>query len=491
MNNYINVRVQAHNHTKTFNSIKHNLRVIKSLNQNIESKNSNYILLDNKIMEINNKNKKEIYNQLSTNYQNERLEHNEIYKKHNKRNLRECKSTWCEGVFTFSEQMKEDIKNKKYTYNDLFKVANECLKEIVSVYDTKINYMVLHLEESSPHFHWSFSNYDDMGKSLYFSNKNKEFLSKLQDIGFKHFSKLGMDRGLSKEVTGVNNQSINKYWRDKNIQQKQQNIVLNNQNKDLLKTKDNLSNVISNNQNLISTLDTQLNDLQLKKIDLDIDLENTKKLRDSVKNDTNKSIEEKKRNYDEITKQQKQIRTLRQVYTNKEKSIRELKNEILNDIKEILEKSKKMIGYDEQKLQQNIFQKLNKYSKYKLRVKELETNQNENKKLKEDNIKLVEHIGKLEKKIENLYEIDKESSKIIKEYMNKEKEKKRFTNSEVANVTMKYENELKSLKKENKILIQDKENLNSKINDYEDFIVYNNLESDFNNRNNKKHNRNR
>ena len=133
--------------------------------------------------------------------------------------------------------MKEDIKNKKYTYNDLFKVANECLKEIVSVYDTKINYMVLHLEESSPHFHWSFSNYDDMGKSLYFSNKNKEFLSKLQDIGFKHFKQLGMDRGLSKEVTGVNNQSINKYWRDKNIQQKQQNIVLNNQNKDLLKTK--------------------------------------------------------------------------------------------------------------------------------------------------------------------------------------------------------------------------------------------------------------
>ena len=212
MNNYINVRVQAHNHTKTFNSIKHNLRVIKSLNQNIESKNSNYILLDNKIMEINNKNKKEIYNQLSTNYQNERLEHNEIYKKHNKRNLRECKSTWCEGVFTFSEQMKEDLKNKKYNLNDLTKVANECLKEIVATYNTKINYIVLHLDETTPHFQWSFSNYDDMGKSLYFSNKNKEFLSKLQDIGFKHFKQLGMDRGLSKEVTGVNNQSINKYW---------------------------------------------------------------------------------------------------------------------------------------------------------------------------------------------------------------------------------------------------------------------------------------
>lgn len=491
MNNYINVRVQAHNHTKTYNSIKHNLRVIKSLNQNIDSKNSNYILVDNKLMEINNKNKKEIYNQLSTNYQNERSVHNEIYKKHNKRNLRECKSTWCEGVFTFSEQMKEDIKNKKYTYNDLFKVANECLKEIASVYDTKINYMVLHLEESSPHFHWSFSNFDDRGMSLFHSNKNIDFLSNLQNIGFKHFSQLGMERGQKKEITGVNNKSIQKFWRDKNIQQKQQNIVLNNQNKDLLKTKDNLSNVISNNQNLINGLDTQLNDLQLKKIDLDIDLENTKKLRDSVKNDTNKSIEEKKKNYDEITKQQKQIRTLRQVYTNKEKSIKELKNEILNDIKEILEKSKKMIGYDEQKLQQNIFNKLNKYSKYKLKVKELETNQNDMKKLKDDNIKLVEHIGKLETKLNNMYEIDKESSKIIKEYMNKEKEDKRFTNSEVANVTMKYENEIKTLKNENKNLIQKVDNQKSMINDYEDFIVDNNLESDFNNRNNKKHNRNR
>ena len=31
MNNYINVRIQAHNHQKTINSIKHNLRIIASL----------------------------------------------------------------------------------------------------------------------------------------------------------------------------------------------------------------------------------------------------------------------------------------------------------------------------------------------------------------------------------------------------------------------------------------------------------------------------
>lgn len=236
MNNFINVRVQAHNHTKTYNSIKHNLRVIKSLSQKKLSTNDNYIMLDNKVIKITKENKKDLYKQLSTLYQNERLIHNEIYKKHNKRNLRECKSTWCEGVFTFSDQMVEDLKNKKYNLNDLTKIANECLKEIAETYNTQINYMVLHLDESKPHFQWSFSNYDDKGMSLYFSNKNKEFLSKLQDIGFKHFQKLGMERGLSKEITNSNHIDINTYWRNKNIKEKQLNKDLKNVN---LSLKDN------------------------------------------------------------------------------------------------------------------------------------------------------------------------------------------------------------------------------------------------------------
>ena len=72
MNNFINVRVQAHNHTKTYNSIKHNLRVIKSLSQKKLSTNDNYIMLDNKVIKITKENKKDLYKQLSTLYQNER-----------------------------------------------------------------------------------------------------------------------------------------------------------------------------------------------------------------------------------------------------------------------------------------------------------------------------------------------------------------------------------------------------------------------------------
>lgn len=478
MNNYTNVRLQPHNHTKTFNSIKHNLRVIQSLNQSLESKNHNYIMLNDKTIKLTNENKKEIYEQLSNAYQQERQEHNHVYKQLNKRNLRDCKSTWCEGVFTFSEQLKEDLKNKKYTLNDLIKVANNCLKEIAATYDTKINYMVLHLEESTPHFHWSISNHDEQGMSLFHSNKNKDFLSKLQDIGFKHFSSLGMERGISKEITGVNNKSIQKYWRDKNIQAKQQNISLNNKNKEL-------TNSISEKQSQINDLDIELNDLKLKKIDLDIDLENTKKLRLEVQNDASKSLEEKKRNYEEITKQQKQIRVLRQVYTKREQSIKDLKKEIVQDMKEILENSKKLIGYDEQKLQQNIFNKLNKYSQTKLKIKELEENQKTFEKLKNDNMILLQQITKKDKKIESLEDLNLDKTRVIAEYKQREDKERSFTNSEVANVTAKFVNEVNALKQDKKQLENKVNDLESKTKDYENFIIDNNLQSDFNNSKNK------
>lgn len=45
MNNYINVRVQGHNNKKLINTIKHNLRAISSLNKDLNTNNSNYIML--------------------------------------------------------------------------------------------------------------------------------------------------------------------------------------------------------------------------------------------------------------------------------------------------------------------------------------------------------------------------------------------------------------------------------------------------------------
>ncbi len=144
MKNYINSRIQAHNNLKIFNAIKHNLRHTQnSLSQ--KNNHHNYIFLDGKSIRITNENKKNLYLDITNDYRKDREEHNEIYKKNNKRNLRESSGSWGEGVFTFSEQMKEDIKNKKYTFNDLSNIALECLKDYEDYLGIKTKFIILHL----------------------------------------------------------------------------------------------------------------------------------------------------------------------------------------------------------------------------------------------------------------------------------------------------------------------------------------------------------
>ena len=502
MNNYINVRVQAHNHTKTYNSIKHNLRVIQSLSQKKLSTNDNYIMLDNKVIKITKENKKDLYKQLSSAYQRERAVHNEIYKKHNKRNLRECKSTWCEGVFTFSDQMVEDLKNKKYDLNDLTKIANECLKEIAATYNTNINYMVLHLDETKPHFQWSFSNYDDRGMSLYFSNKNKEFLSKLQDIGAKHFGKLGMERGISKEFTNSNYMEAKTYWRNKNIKEKQLNNELKKENQTLQQLNNNIKNSINKEQNSlnelkslssslnneITSLNNDINDNKIKINDLKIERENISK-------DNTKSKEEKKILYSEITLKQKELRELNEDIKEVIKSKKEISNDLNNDINEIVNSSVSKVGFvnvvNVEKLQQHIKKILLKYLKLNTQLNELKEKEEKIKNLENVVEKGEVYITKLEKKVVAADELDKIKSDEIKKYQQREKEEKRFTNSEVATVTQKYEVEVKELKTTIKQQTQQIDTLKDKVNDYEDYIVDNNLSEDFKERNTKKHNRHR
>lgn len=492
MNNYINVRVQGHNNKKLINTIKHNLRAISSLNKDLNTNNSNYIMLDNKLIKLDKTNIKHIYKQLHTLYQNDRSEHNEIYKKHNKRNLRENNGSWFEGVFTFSEQMKKDLKDKKYTMNDLVKVANDCLKEIASTYGAEIKYMTLHLDETSPHFHWSLNNFNDRGLSLYNQNKNKDFLSNLQNIGFKHFSSLGMERGISKEINSVNHKEINKYWRDKNIVIKQENKELNNVNlslKNMNKKEENnlneLQSLSLSLNNEITSLNNDINDNKIKINDLKIE-------RETISKDNTKSKEEKKILYSEITLKQKELRELNEDIKEVIKSKKEVSNDLNNDINYIVEQSvtfNKFVNVE--KLQQHIRKILLKYLKLNTQLNELKEKEERIKNLENVVQKSDVYISKLEKEVQSLNELDKIKSDEIKKYQQREKEEKRFTNSEVVNVTQKYENEVKELKTTIKQQKQQIDTLKDKVNDYEDYIVDNNLSEDFKERNTKKHNRHR
>ncbi len=94
--------------------------------------------------------------------------------------------------------MKEDIKNKKYTFNDLSNIALECLKDYEEYLGIKTKFMVLHLDEKTPHFQYFFTNFNDKGASITNLNKTTDRLSPLQDIAHKHFGKLGIERGLKK-----------------------------------------------------------------------------------------------------------------------------------------------------------------------------------------------------------------------------------------------------------------------------------------------------
>ena len=228
MKNFINSRIQAHNNLKTFNAIKHNLRhTQRSLSQ--ENSNFNYIFLDGKPTKITSENKKELYKKITSEYKKDRAIHNELFLKNKTRNLKDNSGSWGEGVFTFSEQMKEDIKNKKYTFNELSKIALECLKDYEEYLGIKTKYMVLHLDEKNLHFQYFFTNFNDNGASITHLNKKAEQLSPLQDIAFEHFGKLGIKRGLKKDFTNSKHMSAAKYWKNLEMDLKHKTMSLEEQ----------------------------------------------------------------------------------------------------------------------------------------------------------------------------------------------------------------------------------------------------------------------
>lgn len=210
MKNFINVRVQSYNYKKQYDLLRHNFRHKKDSLSQINEKPNFFIGPNGKVLEIDNTNKKKIYDIVSKEYQKDRTKHNEIYKAKHKRNLRDFQSTWTDGVLTFSEAIHQDLGNK-YTQEDLIKVATSCANDIAKKYGTQLIYLTLHMDETTPHFHFSLKNYDENGLSLWKKNQNKEFLSQLQDIAFEHFKKLGMQRGLSKDITGKKYETIQKY----------------------------------------------------------------------------------------------------------------------------------------------------------------------------------------------------------------------------------------------------------------------------------------
>lgn len=361
MNNYINVRIQAHNHQKTYNSIKHNLRIIASLSDDLTNKEkgiesdkdfnvdcTNYIYYnkdnltnDYALEDINNANKRDIYNVINDSYKLYRKAHNEIYKKwNNNKNIRDRKSTWSEGVLTFSEKLKVDFEEGKITKEELMKVAIECVKDITQQYgeSAKINYIVLHLQEKTPHFHFSFNNFDDKANSLTHINRDTNFLSNLQDIAFKHFNKaFNMDRGVKKDASLGNTQNyktIAQFHRENITQLKDNSKQLEKDFQELKSIVEAKSEEYAKKHDLYliesKKLDSKIEELSLKhqKADSEVksledEIKLNKQQKEGIKKDTSLAAATRKEMYEHIDKCNKIKRAQRDVALKKKRQYKD------------------------------------------------------------------------------------------------------------------------------------------------------------------------
>lgn len=420
MKNYINIRIQAHNHQKAFNSIKHNLRIIASLSDDLKQFQHNQEQLENAekgiesdkdfnldctnyiyyntdnltndyaLEDINNSNKRDIYNVINDSYKLYRKAHNEIYKKWNdNKNIRDRKSTWAEGVLTFSEKLKNDFDKGNITKEQLMKVAIECVEDITKQYGegAKINYIVLHLQEKTPHFHFSFNNFDDKGNSLTHINRKTEFLSNLQDIGFKHFNKaFQMDRGVKKDPSlgNIPNYTTIENYHRKNITQlKIDSEKLEIDLKELITIVETKSEEYAQKHNLYlddsKKLDSKIEELSLKhKLAedeikaLDVEIKLNKEQKDNIKKDTTLTAAARKEMYQQVDKCNKIKRAQRDIALRKKKhykdGIIDLKTQhsaLINELKALNNEIKEKKSILEQKRkQEETFFNVSNYSKF-------------------------------------------------------------------------------------------------------------------------------
>jgi hypothetical protein len=442
MNNFINVRLEAYNHNKTLNAIKHNIRHIQSKSQKLNfdnmskdriHNNSNYFIFDGipYTMEKNKAKTKEYYNYLSKEYHENRAEHNKLYKASNVnnqslkgRNIRDNQSTWVEGVFTFSDQFKEDL-GSKYSFEELCKIANDCVLDIGKKLNANLKYIVFHGDEKTGHFHYAFDNYDNLGRSLFKKINNINHLSILQDIGFKHFGKLGIQRGQKKEITGVNHQNKETYWQNKYNELKTQtntqlaqfnsvNIQLNDINSDIAIKNSQLNSLDSKILDKIKIdegYNRLLEDLKISIEEDKITIENLKSgvkdlkiQREQLTKDTSKSKEEKKVLYAEITIKQDELRTIKDNIQSQIKDKRDLEKDLNSKIDIVINNSKTLVGLDKDKLRDQIAKLVKHYLKMNTQLKEVDELKVQNEKLQSDNILLVEDISKKDKMISKLKE---------------------------------------------------------------------------------------
>ncbi len=339
------------------------------------------------------------------------------------------------------------------------------------------------------HFHFAFDNYDERGRSLFQKINNINDLSILQDIGFNHFGKLGIQRGQKKEVTGVNHQNKEIYWQNKcaelktqtNAQLEQLNIVntqLNDINTNIAIKSNQLDNLDKNildkikqsegYNKLLEDLKTSIEEDKATIENLKSGVKDLKIQREQLSKDTTKSKEEKKVLYAEITSKQDELRVLKDNIQSQIKYKKDLEKDLNSKIDIVINNSKTMIGLDKDKLREQIAKLVKHYLKFNTQLKEVDELKVQNEKLVNDNILLVEDISKKDKVISKL----KEDNSNIKAELSSLKKSELFLKNQLNELKISTQKQLNSL---NETLGKIKD----KMNKFKSFILFKGLDKDF------------
>ena len=340
--------------------------------------------------ELSNKNRTNnqlLKKDLLKQYRKDRKVHNKLHKDRTNQNVRDYQGSWAEGIFTFSEAIKKDL-GTKYTTQELEKVAFDCALDICKQMGTELKGVFLHLNESTPHFHWYFKNFDNYGHSITYKNRKTKDLSRLQDIGFKHFKALGMDRGIKKEISGATRYKTTKQYHQEQIASL--NTTIGVKRDELSSTKRDL---------LLNIEDLQITKDKLKVVYTDL---NTQK----------NSIKDLRYSYDRTSQEYKDLTTTFKTLQQNEKKARTKHRELISQIKD---KNSQLNDISIDVANKDIWQKETKQELKKFVIDHTIKNKSNKYEIKDINhffneiVDLVEYVSNLDIKLQ---ELDKVNSKL-------------------------------------------------------------------------------
>jgi len=207
-NRYVSVRLFVAKTGRYKRQIEHDFRV-KNVSYAKEDKPIIYIG-DGKIKKLN-KTEVEAEEIAKRIWEKHKEEVNEINK--NRRKQHRIEKTAITGVLTFSPSITKElqkIKDKKKRLALFTKYAKQAVSNIAKEIGSKdIEYIVLHIDETTPHFHFALKAYSNDNKALarHLYN-NKKLFERLQDIAAEPFKTLGFTRGRSKRETNARHLSV-------------------------------------------------------------------------------------------------------------------------------------------------------------------------------------------------------------------------------------------------------------------------------------------